>query len=311
MKPIYFIHSNHKQIVGALVGKYSVERSSPNRDKFDVRIVELKDYPELKGRHGQTFLREGLRVRWDNEDLQSFTPLRFLSPEVMGYEGRSIMVDPDVFALSDVWELFSMDMQDKAILARRIKPTKKNPKTYWASSVMLLDNAKLKHWRWAQAVDEMFRGQRDYRDWISLELEPQETVGELDECWNAFDRLDPSVKLLLNTARVTQPWKAGLPIDYLPKTPRPEPAPVLGVIPRKHYDRMSALIRGETYAPLGFYRQHPDPNQERLFFTLLQECLDLGIVTEAMLRQEIRHNHVRRDVFEMLKWLRSQPAEAA
>ena len=316
VKPTYFIHTNDKQLVGALVAKYSVEKTTAHGDKFDVKLIHLNDYPQLKRRHGKPFLREGVWPRWNNEDLQSFTPLRFLPPELMAYEGRAIMVDPDVFALADVWELFSRDMQDKAILCRRILPRrmpsgKVKGKTYWASSVMLLDNARLRHWDWAGALDEMFAGKRDYRSWISLELEPEGSVGELEEAWNAFDTLEPWVKLLHNTARNTQPWKAGLPIDFLPKTAPAARPPVLGFIPRGQLDKLAALVKGEVYAPLGVYAAHPDPSQERLFFTLLQECLELGIVTERFLRQEMRRNHIRHDALALLASVRSQPALAA
>src|SRR5882672_11324584 len=119
MKPTYFIHSNDKQIVGAIVARHSVEKNTKNRDKFDIQIINLEDHPELYRRQGQKFLREGNWIPWNNNDLQSFTPTRYLAPELMGYQGRSIVVDPDVFALpgADVWDLFTRDMHGKAILA--------------------------------------------------------------------------------------------------------------------------------------------------------------------------------------------------
>ncbi len=33
-----FIHTNHKQIVGALVAEHALRRNSRNNDKFDVGI---------------------------------------------------------------------------------------------------------------------------------------------------------------------------------------------------------------------------------------------------------------------------------
>ncbi len=41
-------------------------------------------------------------------------------------------------------------------------------------------------------------------------------------------------------------------------------------------------------------------DEARFFFGLLRECLDQGIVTEDMLREEMRQNHVRHDAFEVL-----------
>jgi hypothetical protein len=63
--------------------------------------------------------------------------------------------------------------------------------------------------------------------------------------------------------------------------------------------RARRKIFGE-YALLGNYKQHPDPNQERLFFGLLKECVEQGVVSEEMLREEMSHNHVRHDALEVL-----------
>jgi len=118
VKPCVFIHTNHRQMVGALVSEYSLKRNSRNADKFDVQIIHTDDHPFLKAKHGQSFLRDGVQRVWDSEDLQSFTPLRFMPPELMGYEGRAVVVDPDVFAVGDIHELLTRDMQGKALLCR-------------------------------------------------------------------------------------------------------------------------------------------------------------------------------------------------
>lgn len=52
-----FIHTNHKQIVGALVAEYALRRNSRNNDKFDVRIIEHQDYAFFQEREGQLYLR--------------------------------------------------------------------------------------------------------------------------------------------------------------------------------------------------------------------------------------------------------------
>lgn len=118
MKPTVFIHTNEKQIVGAIVSAYSLKRNSANADKFDVRILEVKDFPFLRARHGQKFLRGGVQRVWDMDDLQSFTPLRYAPPALMGYEGQAAIIDPDIFAAGDVWELLSRDMRGKALMCR-------------------------------------------------------------------------------------------------------------------------------------------------------------------------------------------------
>ena len=47
-------------------------------------ILHVKDHPFLAAKEGQLFLRGGLKRPWRMDDLQSFTPLRFMPPELMG-----------------------------------------------------------------------------------------------------------------------------------------------------------------------------------------------------------------------------------
>jgi len=288
-----FIHTNHKQIVGALVAQYALRRNSKNNDKFDVRIINTEDFPFLKKRQGQLYLRDGVKRTWLYDDLQSFTPLRFMPPELMNYRGRAVVIDPDIFAASDVWELLSRDMQGKAIMCRM----RSGPKGYidrcMASSVMLLDCGQLTHWRCEQQFEQMFDFKRDYMPWICLKLEPPETVGFFEPEWNDFDKLTPATKMLHNTRRRTQPWKTGLPIDWRPAERFRLFPPVAWLMRARRH------LLGE-YALLGNYKPHPDPNQERFFFGLLRECLDQGIISEQMLKDQMSQNHVRHDAFEVL-----------
>src|SRR3546814_19817599 len=84
MKPTVFVHTNDRQMVGAIVSAYSLQRNASNPEAFDVRIIRQEDYPFFQAREGQSFLRAGGTRVWRNEDLQSFTPLRFMPPELMG-----------------------------------------------------------------------------------------------------------------------------------------------------------------------------------------------------------------------------------
>jgi len=79
---------------------------------------------------------------------------------------------------------------------------------------MLLDNEKLTHWNVADTFERMFTFEQDYQPWICLKDEPRETIGLLESVWNDFDKLDDNTKMIHNTRRRTQPWKAGLPIDW-------------------------------------------------------------------------------------------------
>ncbi|MCX2981149.1 hypothetical protein EYC98_09760 [Halieaceae bacterium IMCC14734] len=292
-KPCVFIHVNHKQILGAHVGERALRHFSANNDKFDVRFIDTRDHPFLEAREGQEFLRNGVMREWLIDDLQSFTPLRFMPPKLMGFEGRALIIDPDVFAVSDVWELLNRDMGGKAILCRPRSRISNDTNGPMASSVMLLDCAKLRHWDAETQFNEMFESKRDYKKWITLEYEARDTIGLLEKNWNDLDVLNQQTKMLHTTKRWTQPWKAGLPIDFVPAD-KSKWFPPLGWI--MHLRRK---LFGD-YALLGKYKSHPDSNQENLFFGLLQECLEKGEVSEAMVKHEMAQNHVRHDAFSVL-----------
>jgi len=286
-----YIHTNEKQWLGALVSAYSLRRNSVHGAEFEVEILHVRDFDFLWAREGQSFLRGGVSRVWRMDDLQSFTPLRFKPPELMGYEGRAVVIDPDIFALGDVYELLSRDMEGRAVMGR--SRSDKPGKTSVATSVMLLDCARLQHWRCEEQFAELFAFERDYKDWISLRDEPPENVGLFEAEWNDFDRLTEKTKLLHNTKRKTQPWKTGLPVDYTPADKfRRFPAVSRAVQAGR---RLAGRV-GLT----GRYAPHPDPNQERLFFGLVRECLEKGVFAEELVREEMARSHVRQDAFEVI-----------
>jgi len=288
-----FIQANHKQWLGAVVAEHALRRNSKHNDQFDVRIMHTKDFPFLLEKEGKLFLREGVKRSWKNDDLQSFTPLRFMPPELMGYQGRAVVIDPDIFAIADIWDLLSRDMQGKAIMCRP-RSGSKGMEGCLATSVMLLDCAKLKHWRVEENFKELFAFERDYKDWICLKLEDPDTIGLFEPEWNDFDKLTPETKMLHNTKRKTQPWKTGLPVDF-------RPAEKFRLFPPKGWIRRARRHLFGDYGLLGTYKPHPDPNQESFFFGLLRECLEQGVVTEELVRDEMRQNHVRHDAFEVIQ----------
>ncbi len=293
MKHAVYIQTNHKQITGAIVAEYAIRRYSRNNDKFDVHIIEKKDYSWFDDREGQMYLRDGVRRKWLNNDLQSFTLTRFMPPELMGYEGRAVVIDPDVFPSSDTWDLLSRDMQGKSLMCRPRSGTKGIIDRCLASSVMLLDCAKLHHWKVEQWFNEMFEQKRDYMPWICLRYEDRDNIGLFENEWNDFDKLTPQTRMLHTTRRKTQPWKAGLPIDWRPAERFRLFPPAAWVM------RARRRLFGE-YALLGNYKVHPDKNQENFFFGLLKECVNKGIISEDFVREEMRQNHVRHDAFEVL-----------
>ena len=159
---------------------------------------------------------------------------------------------------------------------------------------MLLDCQQLSAWNCEQQFNQMFEFNRDYMPWIGLKLEARDNIALFEEQWNDFDHLTANTKLLHNTKRKTQPWKTGLPVDYRPAENEASWSPLLWA------KKARRAMFGE-YGLLGEYKPHPDPAQEAFFFGLLKECLQKGIVTETLLQEEMRQNHVRHDALEVLE----------
>ena len=286
MRPTVFIQANPRQMLGAKISAYSYKRNSRRPNSFDVQIMTLDDFPRLLA-PGQSILRGGHIREWDPDDLQSFTPLRFAPPTLMGFEGRALVTDPDCFGVGDVAELLDSNMRGRAILAKP-RPGHNGDPDYIASSVMLLDCAKLKHWDFEPLLDGLFGKAFDYVAWVQLKYEDRSTIGVLKPEWNSFDRLNAKTKILHTTKRRTQPWKTGLPIDYTLRESGP-------------LDFFRRLVNRH-------YHPHPDRNQEALVYALLAEMVDEGIVTADELQREMQADHIRHDSLELMEryrgWLK-------
>jgi hypothetical protein len=303
MDKCVFVHTNEKQWLGALVAEYSFRPNSRNPAAFDVKFIHTRDYPFLAAKEGQSFLRGGTQRVWRMDDLQSFTPLRFMPPKLMNWEGRAVVTDPDVFAVGDVNELLDRDMAGAAVMGRH--RSGKSEKGYQvATSVLLMDCARLRHWDVEAEFNQLFSGEKDYKEWMVLAYEDPANIGYLENCWNDFDNLDEETRLIHNTKRKTQPWKTGLPVDYTPAN-KFKNKPLLASL-----NRLRAKVFGE-YGLLGHYQEHPDRRQEELFFGLLKECIANGHVSEDLVRDEISKNHVRHDAFEVLDRTPDLDAKAA
>jgi hypothetical protein len=289
-----FIQTNHKQITGAIVAAHALRRYSRNNERFNVTIMDTADYPFFQEFEGREYLRDGVPRVWLNDDLQSFTPTRFMPPKLMAFQGRAVVIDPDIFATTDIWDLLSRDMDGKAIMCRMRSGPKGLVDKCMASSVMLLDCARLTHWDAEARFRAMFAFEQDYQPWICLKDEPRESIGFFEPEWNDFDKFTTATRMLHTTRRRTQPWKTGLPTDWRPAERFRLFPPAAWIM------RARRKLFGE-YAFLGNYKQHPDPNQERFFFGLLKECLAEGKISEDMLRSEMAKNHVRHDAFEVLE----------
>jgi hypothetical protein len=278
-----YIQSNRRQHIGALVSAYSIKRGTKSPSQFSITILSVEDAQYaaiLKAAEGRTFDREGRTFTWRNDVLQSFPPLRFAPPEIQNYEGRALVIDPDVFAFGDVLELLTCNMEGKAILCRG--RTDADP--HLSSSVMLLDCTKLRHWKFAEMFERLLNKQMEWTSWMRLRGEPADTIGHFSSIWNDFDNLTPDTQLLHNTKQRTQPWRTGLPIE--PKA-------------RDEQTNRLRYLKRRLFGPREYHSRHPDPVQELAFFALLREGMETGAVPRDQVARAARARDIRRDAMRM------------
>jgi hypothetical protein len=90
-----------------------------------------------------------------------------------------------------------------------------------------------------------------------------------------------------------------LPIDF---SIREKPQKSVSVTKNLINSLKKSLWNGKSKAVKdGFYQPHPDPNQEKLFFNLLAEMLQKGIIEQGLIEQEMAKNHVRHDALDLCR----------
>ena len=85
-----FIQSNRYQFTAAKVAKFSFEKFG-----YTCKIVNIEDEVRLKKYFNKKYLRNN-KIKTFKDDLQSFTLLRFLIPELVDNNEKIMIIDPDV-----------------------------------------------------------------------------------------------------------------------------------------------------------------------------------------------------------------------
>ena len=91
-----FICTNDNQLTVAKVAKSSIIRHSKYSEN-DIELIQVSEVNKLSYFFTKPYLRKGRMKVIDENDMQSFTLLRFYIPELMNYQGRALVLDPDIF----------------------------------------------------------------------------------------------------------------------------------------------------------------------------------------------------------------------
>ncbi|MEX0910012.1 MAG: hypothetical protein WDZ75_01825 [Candidatus Paceibacterota bacterium] len=267
-----FIQANESQYLGALLGKFSIERVSPG---IPVEILLAEEIPAFQNFVGSTYKQGSEERAYSLEDEQSFTLTRFMPPEIMGYEGRAVVIDPDVFAVKDIRPLFDTDMEEAGVACCKRE-------SFWDTSVMLLENSKL-NWEIADILKKFSEKELNYNTAIRKVFE--EPVKEISRKWNSLDELTDTTHIIHYTRQRTQPWKTGLPYTVTPRSLGKK----WGIIPKEW------LPEGRKRYPT-HYQKHPDKEARNFFFEVLKNALRDGVITKDQIEKETREKRIRPDL---------------
>jgi len=269
------IHTNKFNLIGALVGKYSFKKFHPYLD-VDITIIE-NDFPKFLENDGKIFVRKSRDYEcvWHKEYTQSFFPTRFLIPEKYNYSGNILVIDPDIFLvkklnIDDLKNYFN----DKNMCACM------NINGLPASSVMLLNASKFKHWNCDKLCDDMFRKKKDFDNYMYLlDEKNNNNISILPHYYNEYDTISDDTVLLHTTKTHTQPWKTGL--TY------------------KEYELHN--MRKNPNSKELVFKKHASQKVEDFFFKLAKETYDNGFIDKELINLSIKNKWIREDFYDKLK----------
>ena len=275
-----YIQSNRYQSIAANVAKYSFERFG-----CEVNIMSVENNDLLKKNFNKKILRNKQQTLY-KDDLQSFTLLRFLAPELDNFENKILVIDPDIFALKSPKDLMEKFNNNDSNLAC----------TFYneiARSEMMVINSNKISWKFENIINDLFNFKVDYSQLMKLNFDNSLKILQIEKKYNTHDILDKNTVLLHTTNRITQPWKIGLDIDferYYSK--RYIVKEYLKKLMFKQYDQ-NALSRK--------YMLHKNKDVFDIICKLFKEAYNLKYITNEMLNYSINNNYISRKFCEIAK----------
>ena len=271
-----YIQSNKFQNLAANVSKYSFERFG-----HEVKIMSLEENKLLLSQLNRKILRKGKISTYKN-DIQSFTFLRFLAPELNKNDEMIMVIDPDIFAIKDPKEILNYHNKNSDISCTFYNGVPR-------SEMMVINSKKIK-WNFDEIIKNIFNLNTDYTDLMSLRFDNNLNINELDRKFNMHDKIDEDTVLLHTTNRITQPWKINLQIDF-----------------ERNYTK-SYLIKEklkkilsrkyDNHALSNNYMLHNNKSVINLVQMLFKEAYSNNSITKEMINISLANNYVSREFCE-------------
>lgn len=202
-----FIGAGEASAVEARVLIYSLRKNSKLND-FDIFVFN-GTHDCLEDESGNVIKRINMPLEAKYSGVTEFSNYRWLIPELCDFEGKALWLDSDTICLSDISELFTIDMVSHAILAKKDAYSDRGEEC-WGLSVCVIDCQKF-------SVDlvKVFRSIQERKfSYGDLQMFTKKflshfnvDIGVLEDNWNSFDYYDSSTKLIHYTDLWSQPWK--------------------------------------------------------------------------------------------------------
>lgn len=274
-----FICTNDEQLIPAKISRHILLKYT-NLKPEDITILNESSFNELHDLYGSKYLRSGKWEIWNSTDMQRFTLLRFLVPELMSFSGHAIVMDPDIFLVKNKLPSLMEKISSTDVLCR--KGVKENTN---ASSLMVLNCQNLRHWKLPNLIRMLKDGALDYDDLINIRFGAHR-ISYLDNSWNDFDNLDENTIFLHTTQKITQPWRKGLKMNsYVPK--------IFGIFKRD-------LIYRILKKPLRVGVEHPNEAINDLFFRYMRDAYKEKIISDDDIKIAIQKKFLRQDIYGKL-----------
>jgi len=266
-----FIQSNKYQLIAAKVSQFSFFKNGAE----DVEIMQFENNNLLQSYIGLDYLRNSKINKYVN-DLQSFTFLRFLAPELMNFKGYCLVVDPDVFALRNIKALENVIDDKHDIFCTFYNNTPR-------SEVMVV-NCNTINWNFADILEKVFSKTLDYKELLNLQFPRKIKIKEVDIKYNEHDQFDDKTVFLHTTNRITQPWKYNLPIDFQRYVSKKE-------ILKNLFKKFIGLNYNKEILS-NRYLKHKDPKVISLIKNFFLEALNKNFITEEDINFAIKNNYI-------------------
>lgn len=271
-----YIQSNQKQFLAAKVSAYSF-----NRFGYETHIMKIEDTQVLKSKFGSSYLRSG-KNKIFKDDLQSFTLLRFLAPQLNSYSDYILVIDPDVFAIKNPKKILDYVDDDHDIFC-----TFKNN---FPRSEMMLINAKKVRWNFNKIIDQIFNKSMDYSDLMNLTFDDNIKIKKVPDCFNDHDLINNNTIILHTTNRITQPWKEGLKIDF-----------------ERHNYSLKNFLKNIIKKIFGLkydknllfkkYQKHPSQEVIKVVKELFKESIDKKVLSNIEIENGVRNFEISKKIF--------------